>query len=479
MTRRLPALALAGLLAGCASTPLWVAKSPDRRQSVRLLDASGGQRLLLDGRELGRHDGVAVSTFSFSSDGRQWAYAARQGKVWEVRSSLGASGNWDGIGELVLSPQGNRLAFSAERRGSWHAVVDFEAGSGFQELLKGAFLFSADGKRFAYAGLRAGKARVVTDKEMGPEFDGVAGLRLDSASRPLYAARRGDSAFLVRDGVPGPAFDAIGELAYHPATDRLAYAARRGQAWHVVLDGRPGSGSDAVRSLVFHPEGTSVAWVARNGGRDVVVQDGIQSERDYSRIVPGTLAFPPGAGKPAFVAMTDGKKMVFAQGGGEGQAFEEIAGPVFGEGGFSGYAGRGDSAWSVVVQGREVAREAWAGAPVFGAKGRFAYAARRPQGMCVVAGDSVHAFDVLLDDTLVFGPDGETWGCLAGARQDGKLWFIVNGRRWKPLDLGEVAGEALKGSVGKESPAREWVRAELALKARRALPGSSPGAGRK
>lgn len=466
MTPRLPALALAGLLVGCASRPLWIAKSPDRLHTFRILEGSGGQRVLLDERELGRHDGVAVSTFTFSADGKQWAYAARRGKAWEIRSSMGTSGAWDGIGELRFSPQGDRLAFSAERQGSWHAVVDFQAGPGFQELLQGAFLFSADGRRFAYAGLRAGKARVVVNRDLGPEFDGVASLTWDSAGHPLYAARRGDSASLVRDTVRGPAFEAIGEVAYHAGSGRLAYAARRGQAWHVIADGVYGPGVAGVRSLVFDSRGTSLAWISRNGGRDLVVQDGIQSERDYPRILPATLAFPREGKKPVYAAVTDGKRRVVVRGGEEGPAFDEIVGPVVGEDGSTGYAGRRDASWSVVVDGKEVAREAWAGAPVFGARGRYAYVARRPQGMCIVAGDSAHVFDVILDDTLVFGPDGRTWGCLAGNRQDGRLWFVVDGRRWKLLDLGEVAGEAFRGAVVKGSPARDWVRAELALRAR-------------
>lgn len=462
------AIALAGLsavlLAGCAPRTLWIAKSPDRRQTVRLLDGGGLHRVLLDDREIGRHDGVAVSTFAFSADGRQWAYAARRGEAWEIRSSLGNSGEWDGIGGILFSPAGDRLAFSAERNGSWHAVLDFRPGPAYQELLPGAFLFSPDGKRFACAGRRAGKVRVSVDQELGPELDGVAGLAFDAASRPLHAARRGDSAFLARDGVEGPASDAIGDIAYSAAADRLAYAARNGSTWRLIVDGRPGAPFAGARDPVFRPDGGSLAWIARIGNRDVMIQDGVQAERDYARIRPGSLVFPSGSEKPAYRAVTDEGKQVLVLGGEEGPPFEGLSEPVFGPLGESGYAGLAGKAWSVILGGKELARETWAGSPVFGAGGRYIYAARRPEGLCVVTAESSHCFDVLLEDTLVFGPDGRSWGCLAGRNRDGKLRFVVDGRPVKELDLGEVAGAALRGAPqGGVNPAREWVRAELAL----------------
>lgn len=416
-------LGLCFLLGACAPKPIWFEKSPDRTHEVKVLQSHDGQQVLLDGKELGRYDGVAVSTFTFSPDGRQWAYAARLGNRWILYHNQNALGEWDGIGEIRFSPEGNHLAFSAERSGKWHINADGKDGPPFDALLQGSLKFSVDGKHFAYAGSRNGKTVAMLDQKAGPEFDGVGRLTFSARDGHMaYVARREKSGYVVYDGEISVPYDVITELKINASGNMVAYLIQRNSQWHAIVDKLESPAYDAVRNLVFSPDGHSVAWIAEMGRRDHLILNGVQ-----------------------------------------GAAFNEIAGPNFsGDGRHWGYSARDGKSWRVILDGKEIARESWAGPPVFGSEGRVAYLAQRQEQLAIIIGELVFPFDLVLAGTLTFDSTGTRWGCIAGDRRKRKFFFVIDGKRRDEVDLSEVAGVAMKGSLENgEDVLRSWVSAVL------------------
>ncbi len=386
------------------------------------------QCILLDGRELGRHEGIALSSFAFGPQG-QWAYAARHGSRWIAHSSKGDMGEWDGIGEMRFSPVGDRLAFEAEREGKWTVVVDGKPGPWQASLIAGTLVFSHDGGDFAYATDSAGKTRVFLDQRAYPEgasFDGVGALHFDAGNLPAFAARRGDSAYAVWEGRFGRAYASISGFALD-AEGGPAYLAVRDGATYFISRESESPPYASARNLVLSTDGRAYAFIVRVEGGEAVIANG--------KAGPVFDAIP----MPVFSA--DGKRW--------------------------GCSGRVGKAWKVIADGVVIATETWAGTPALGSGKRIAYAARREGRMVVVVdGTAPKAwkFDLVLDDTILFSKHGDHWGCIAGRGSDEKLFFVVDGRPWKPVDMVEVAGVAVRQpSDGGKNMLKEWMAAELEL----------------
>jgi hypothetical protein len=467
--RRAAVALLAGLvLAGCAARPLvWFGMSADRRHRVEVVARGDQQFVRFDRLASPDYLAVGVSGLVIGGDGAHLAYPAQLADGWAVVVDGKRGQAWDGIASVVLDRSGQHHAYAAQRGPAWQVVRDGEVGPAFDGLLAGSLVFGADG-RLAYAGERAGQSHVVVGSEIGPAFSAVGKLAFSADGESFgYQGRRGDAAFAVVNGVEFGPFEAIEEVSLSPARGRSALVVRRDGGWHAVVDGAEGPAFDRISAVVWSPDGKRWAYAAKRGKDELVVLDGVELG-PYQAVAPESLRFDESGLRFAFVASRAGKPRMVLDGD-EGPAFDEVGAPVFAPG-VLGYVGRLEGTSRVVLDGTPGPAYPAISDLVFSRDGkRSAYVVREAGRQAVVHPDGKSPFDVFVEGTLAFGPDGRHWGCVAGNATTRKLFFAVDG-----LFLQLVDGEELAATAAALSPAqrlarppdavilRRWVEAELA-----------------
>lgn len=465
--RILPCLAF--LISACAPALIWTGKSPDRKHDFQIRQSGAYHEVWRDGDRVGRHAGVAPATFAISPDGRAWAYAARTPQAWHLIRNGRDVGEWDGIGDARFSPAGNHLAVTVERGGRWRVIVDEDSGSGpgFDAILEGSLRFDPEGRHCAYAAQLHDKVTVVRDGISGPGYDGVADLAFSPAGRLAYAARKGNRAFAVLEGTEGPPCEAIKELAFLPSGNQIAYIGRREERWYASVEGIESEPYASLHDLVFDREGRYVAFAAGAGAGEFVVQNGIRDQSVFASVRPGSLTYRTGDAKASYVATPDGNRWTVVIGGKIVGTWERVSAfSRSADGMHLGFTARSGALSSVFRDTTRMATEAWAGAPVFGPGATVAYAAIREGRETVIVAGRPFAFDLILEDSLVFGADGTHWGCIAGSRRTKGFFFVIDGARRRDLDVREIVGLNAQGKTqGQETIVRGWVAAEIALAA--------------
>ena len=189
----------------------------------------------------------AVASPVFSTDSRRLAYVAVQKMgetlTWSVviDGTKGKAG--DRIGAFEFSLDSRRTAYSVQKDGAWHMVVDEKPGPGF--ALVSIPVFSPDSNSVAYAAkMNAAEGDrwvVVVDGKAGPAFDSVS-LPFFSPDGKCtgYMAQRDGKWRIVSDGVEGPVFDGVSMPTFSPDSRHLACLIQRGPVWSVAVDGKPG-----------------------------------------------------------------------------------------------------------------------------------------------------------------------------------------------------------------------------------------------
>jgi tetratricopeptide (TPR) repeat protein len=228
----------------------------------------------------------------------------------------------EGAGTRIFSPDGSRVAYSAQIDETKCAVVvdgrpgpEFDVVGARCEISDTAF--SEDGTRLAYVGRRAGKWYTVVDGQLGEAYD-VAGMPVFSPNgkRVAFAAAVSGRWFVVVDGQAHPSFDGVapGSFRFSPDGGRWGFVAKDGQKWVVVIDGRRmGSYSGINQSgLHFSNDGKHVAFVASEG-RTFVVLDG-QPRAEQDAVFGDTLTFNSTGKRLAYVAQRDSILIVCVDG---------------------------------------------------------------------------------------------------------------------------------------------------------------------
>lgn len=85
---------------------------------------------------------------------------------------------YDGVFDLLFSPDGDRVAYVADISEKWRMVIDGQEGPEYDMILEGSPLFSLDGKLLAYIAIKKDKQFVVVDGKEGPQYDGIIKARL-------------------------------------------------------------------------------------------------------------------------------------------------------------------------------------------------------------------------------------------------------------------------------------------------------------
>lgn len=436
-------------LAACGPRVIWTGHTADRRHTVAIAHDGDRQWVYVDGQRRGAYRSIAA--WSIASDGDRFAYAAVRGGRWVVVDGGAPSGTWDGIGELVV--RGRHTAYSAERAGGWYVVVDGVIGPRWDAILAGTLRFAGD--HHAYVARDRAGVHVVVDGVVGPAWDGVGQLALSAdGAHVAHAARRGDRAVAVLDGVAGPPADAIAQLTLDGAT--LTYAAQDGATWRVA--GGADARYHAVRSLAIRDG--QVAYLARDDRGDVVGCGGVERAR---------------APHIDDLAVLDGCAIAYVAGGqvvhGDATATHDEVGALVAapRGPRLAYAARTGARWDVIVDGVARRGGTYVSDPVWSPDGaRVGFLARRGSAMAVIVDDHTFAFDLVLEDTLVFSRDARRWAVVAGELARRELFFVVDGARRAPIAPRELSSAAAQLDLG--SPAalgadhgavlRRWTQAE-------------------
>ncbi|WP_242392757.1 WD40 repeat domain-containing protein [Anaeromyxobacter oryzisoli] len=234
-----------------------------RKQTVV---ASGVSAMLLDA---GRSRVAAVVT----TEGRQRVLTLALDRPDRVLKGP----TYDAVSELAFGPDGESIAYVAERSGERRVVLDDrEASLGAGHLVGppvvipgrkavGVLLASPDGS-VALQELFAERGRGEAP------YDEAEGLVYAADGRlHAYAARRGASWFAVLDGKEGPPFDRVVTPVFSPDGRLLAYRARKDGARFVVV-AETGGGAvrlhpayEQVFPVRFTADGSSIAYGVKDG----------------------------------------------------------------------------------------------------------------------------------------------------------------------------------------------------------------------
>lgn len=458
----LAVIALAALLTGCAPAVIWTGHTQDRVHTIEIAQRDDLQWIVVDGQRRDAYRSIAA--WSIASHGDRVAYAAVRGDGWVVVGAGPTTGVWRGIGEVLLGPR--RAAYSGERAGGWHVVVDGVVGPRWDAILAGTLRFA--GPRVLYVARDAAGARVVVDDVAGPAWDGVGQLVASTdGAHVVYAARRGKDAIVVAGGATGAAYRAISKL--HLAGATPVYAALDGDgAWRVVTGATASAPYAAVRSIVVRDQ--HVAYLARDRDGDLVVCDGALAGR-AARIDDDSLVLGRGCDVAYLTVAEDGVRLVH----GAAEARHDEISPLAqsADGARLGYAARDGDRWQVVVDGAAHDGGDWASAPVFSADGRrFGFVSRRGAQLAAVVDGVAHAYDLVMDDSLAFSRDGAHWAVVAGDMRRERLYFVVDGDQEVPLALRELYSAAAQLSLrpdigGSGELLRAWSAAEAEKAARK------------
>jgi hypothetical protein len=494
-------------LASCMRAPslVWSGHTADRRHELAVVHQGNVEWVTIDGARRAAYRAIAAWSL-VAADADRVVYAAMRGDRWSVVDNGVVSREaWDAIGEIVVAP--HRLAYAAERVGSWYVVVDGSAEQAWSEILAHTLRFSRDGTHHVYVARDRGRGRdgaarddgaasnaspddtgaerdagnthVVVDGMPGAGWTGVGQLVIADDDKVLYAARRGDEAHVVTvwpgtSSTRGPRPEGTGDLAprigpaYRNVT-RLdasgAYAALAADGWHVVNPrGELGGPYDAVQTLITRDE--HVAWIARAGAEDVVACDGEVVGRAAAAAIAGdSLVMLSRPCDLAYVAK-DAAGARLVRGGMQEPVYDEISG-LAARGDHIGYAGRRAGRWSVIVDGQERGAGTWASKPVFSADGaRVGFLVQRDRRIAAIVDGTPHWFDTVLDGSFAFSRNGRRWAVIAGDFAREQLFFAIDGEHRVPLSSHELYSAAAMRSLSDsllgdpDDTLRAWSAAE-------------------
>ena len=234
----------------------------------------------------------------FSPDGSRWAYSRSATYVGDpcyivLDGEVTDLGNDNRVGGLTFSSDGKRFAYDLVPGGGAYgrhlAVVDGVSGKEYPFPGVGKIVFSPDGRRVAYWAKAEGQGfMMVLDGKEGQIYEEMQDpIFSPDGNHVAYVAADGKSKFVVLDGKDGTRYGDIWGLTFS-IDGRLAYVAKDSREGEdvrlVVVDGQEerAYGYDwygqGIRSgPVFSPGGGHVVYVANDGGKaEFVVVDGVR-----------------------------------------------------------------------------------------------------------------------------------------------------------------------------------------------------------
>jgi len=182
--------------------------SPDSKRLAYIARRGNKQTLVVDGKEGKLYDGILKDTFVFSPDSKRFAYAARESyKYAFVVIDDIEQKRYDGIANLIFSPNGNRVAYMAKLGDKRVVVIDGKDNKLYDDLVQSSIIFSADGKHVSYGAKSGDKWFMVLDGKEGISYDESimiskeASFSANSSNMLHYLGLKGSSLYLVEETI--------------------------------------------------------------------------------------------------------------------------------------------------------------------------------------------------------------------------------------------------------------------------------------
>ncbi len=242
----------------------------------------------------------AIGDFTFSNDGRQFAYWGVEKQKFYPNINGKQGGSYQGIGNFLFSPNGQRVAFQANLNNRMCAVIDGNNGPLGDNISD--MTFSPDSKSYGYVLHEGNQMSLVLNDNKNQSFKMIQRFAFSADGQHYgYQADTGKGKVVILDGNVGINYDDITRFMFAPYGEGYVYVGYQDKNWILVQDGKTSSAPySLIDSVIYSPNGSSLAYVANIRGKWAgVVRDGVQSQ---NYINPRYLVFNKDGSKLAFVA---------------------------------------------------------------------------------------------------------------------------------------------------------------------------------
>jgi len=269
---------------------------------------------------------------------------------------------WD-ILNMNFSPDGSKLAFTAERKNRFYVVVDGNEMGPFNTLLSDTVVFSQNNKRYAFAAgymPRPDKEDffIVLDGEQGPKFDVISmepPRFSPNGDRFIYIVRHKGKRFAILDGREGPKFEETGGGPFFSHDGSIVlYKGLRDDSGYVVVNDSVFGGYYGLDDPVISPNSLDIAYAGykdSSSTRQVFINH--QPMKIYYASKDPT--FSPDGSRFAFWA-SDGKDQFAVVDSVEDEHFDNISDVRFSPDGnhyyYIVYHSMNPGKWSFVADGK-------------------------------------------------------------------------------------------------------------------------------
>jgi len=359
--------------------------------------------------------------------------------------------------------------------GLQYVSFDGALSKGFRAILRDSLqdtrlILSPDGNRIAFAARDGIWTVAVIDLKPGPQYTMVRNLIFGPGGSRYYLAQKGNAWLLNANGKEGKTYDGISELALTPRTARPLFIATDKEQNLLVVDGRASRPWHEITEVTFTPGDSLPAYVAGDSNRWCVVEDTIARIQEQG-ILLHSLHYKFGTREPVYVvideAFVSSLKVDSRPLSGPHENVDHIA--VSPDGRFI-ISQSSDSAQERVWVNREpvTARGAMAGTAVFSPDGRhYAFAVAHDSLVSVMTDSTTSpAYDDVSE--LQFSPDSKSLAFVT--RRNGRSFIVTDGREGLSFDAigylqfspktDKTAYLAVKGNETREvvagQPGKAW-----------------------